>query len=152
MKKIVLGMLIFCGFINFAEAAIEHCIDEWYRECYECEDGYTLNESMSACIECNIPNCGVCSDDGQSCAYCGTNYGKDGNGGCKPCPEHCRSCDDAQVCRHCENNYILQKTALVLSEIALMYRMETANSVLRDMLSKMANVFLRQNVKVELFI
>ena len=109
MKKIVLGMLIFCGFINFAEAAIEHCIYGVPTMCFMCEDGYTPNKNKDACIECNIPNCVGCSDDGQSCAYCGTNYGKDGNGGCKPCPEHCRSCDDAQVCRYCENGYILQK-------------------------------------------
>ncbi len=79
MKKFILGMLMFCGFINFAEAAV--CGDELHcnasfcveGKCRKCQSGYTaIMNGKCGEISSLIPHC---SSAGYSlCIVCSSGY------------------------------------------------------------------------------
>ena len=115
--KILLPLLILLAAVS---AKLKHCkqpgvYSNGSEICLECDTEYYLNtsDSLTKCKEC-FHNCDICSyaadTDIYVCHQCenGHRLAANSSSECVSCPDHCKTCDQHDVCLLCDDGADLE--------------------------------------------
>ena len=98
------------------EYDIENCTIQSKEGCEQCETGFsTVVDDKSECIETNVTNCNIVTDDLKLCYKCNDGYGLNPKGECIKCNDiHATKCSpDSKISYACETDYYLKNDICV---------------------------------------